>query len=106
MSKFFFIARAMHSSRVSGAAAASCARPATGPRARAARLKVRRRRARAEGRDMTRKGEGSGKYGFVGKNTSGARKLLFFKLTTTGAFQHREARLSGARDGEGRGKFR
>ena len=35
-----------------------------------------------------------------------ARKLLSFKLAPGGAFQHGETRLSGARDGEGCGKFR
>ena len=40
------------------------------------------------------------------RTREGGQKLLFFELTTGGAFQHGEARLSGARDGKGCGKFR
>ena len=40
------------------------------------------------------------------ENTTEERKLLFFELTGRSAFQHGEARLSGARDGKWRRKFR
>ena len=41
-----------------------------------------------------------------GKNTVTEGKLLFFKFAARRALQHREACLSGARDGKWRGKFR
>jgi hypothetical protein len=74
----------------------------------AVEVRLRASRARTNERGMTNDGELTTEQGNRSRcnNTEGERKLLSFILAPRGAFQHGEAGLSGARDGNRCRKFR